>query len=345
VDATNDEQRTLSFLSAWREDLMQERRAIGGRIGCLFGAAVILLVTLHSSFVATAGEAPYRLVENWPHVPVGKTLVTVTGVAVDRTGVVYAFRRDTGEIWRFDQEGNYLGVWGPSAQPGFVKMAHTIQIDRDGFFWITDKTGMTVRKYRGDGTLLMTLGQFGVAGEGPNTFNGPTSVQLLPNGDFIVSDGYYNSRLAWFDKNGKFLKQVGTFGRGPTQFVLAHAVVRNSRGRLFVADRCDGPVGPEDDKRRNPGCHDSRIEVLEQDGTYVASWPELSDILALEIVGDRLYAAENRGRIIVIDSETGKQLNVVDSASGGHQLAVDASGDVYVATLPGGVRRYTQKPK
>ena len=138
---------------------------------------------------------------------------------------------------------------------------------------------------------------------------------------------------------------MGTFGRGPTQFVLAHAVVRDSRGRLFVADRCDGPVGPEDDKRRNPGCHDSRIEVLEQDGTYVDSWPQLSDILALEIVGDRLYAAENRGRIVVLNAGTGKEINVVDNSAGGHQLAVDASSDVYVATGGGGVRRYTQKPK
>ena len=69
---------------------------------------------------------------------------------------------------------------------------------------------------RGDGTPVLTLGQYGRYGDDESHFNGPTGVAFLPNGDFVVSDGYWNSRLVWFSPDGEFIKSVGTWGRGPT---------------------------------------------------------------------------------------------------------------------------------
>ena len=36
----------------------------------------------------------------------------------------------------------------------------------------------------------MTLGQAGVAGDGPDTFNQPSGVIVAPNGDIFVADGH-----------------------------------------------------------------------------------------------------------------------------------------------------------
>ena len=169
-------------------------------------------------------EAPYRRVQNWPQLPAGMELANVAGVAVDAEDIIYAFQRGslpgvpaagTNEIWMFDRSGAFLGVWGPSADPGFVKAAHALHIDAEGFFWVVDRDGHQVKKFHADGTLLMTVGT-GDFGNTPDTFNGPTTVAFLDDGDFVVSHGYWNSRLVWFNAEGKFLKQLGgEYGRGP----------------------------------------------------------------------------------------------------------------------------------
>ena len=41
-------------------------------------------------------------------------------------------------------------------------------------------------------------------------FARPTDIAWLPDGTFFVSDGYVNTRVVKFDKNGKFMHDVGT---------------------------------------------------------------------------------------------------------------------------------------
>src|SRR5262249_52870247 len=65
--------------------------------------------------------------------------------------------------------------------------------------------------------VLMTLGKPGVAGEGPETFNGPSDVLVAPNGDIFVADGHgekTNARIVKFSKDGKFIKAWGKAGKG-----------------------------------------------------------------------------------------------------------------------------------
>jgi hypothetical protein len=212
-------------------------------------------------------------------------------------------------------------------------MAHTVHIDPDGNFWVTDRTGHQIKKYNADGSrLLLTLGELGVPGNDGKHFNGPTGIQFLTNGDFIVSDGYWNSRVARFRKDGTFINSVGTArprenmnGRGPGAFGLVHAAAQAPNGNLLVSDRCDGPVGPEDEERRNRGCRDSRVQVVDQQGKFVAFWEQLHGPLCLLMAGGKLFTAEGRD-IVILDPNTGKQLDSIPGAStgaGAHQIAVD----------------------
>ena len=68
----------------------------------------------------------------------------------------------------FDRSGTFLGVWGPSADPGFIKAAHAVHFDPEGFFWVVDRDGHQVKKFHPDGTLLMTVGT-GEFGNTPET--------------------------------------------------------------------------------------------------------------------------------------------------------------------------------
>lgn len=120
---------------------------------------------------------------------------------------------------------------------------HSLVIDRQGFFWTVDRDGQQIKKFRADGTLVMTVGRLRRFGMTPETFNGPTGVHVLDDGGFIVVDSYWNSRLVWFDRNRQFMKQIGGAYRAePFRLQLLHGVSGNSRGRIVVADLCQGAL-------------------------------------------------------------------------------------------------------
>lgn len=299
----------------------------------------------------------YRRVEDWPRYPPDMRFEMGSGVAVDAQGVIYLFTRDI-EHWAahplamkdkmgkssismFDREGNFLGKWGRSDEPGFALGAHTLYIEKDGMFWITDRDGHTVRKYHPNGELLLTLGTFGRWGDDETHFNGPTAVVVQDDGNIVVADGYWNSRLVWFSPEGKFLQQVGGWGRGPAEFNTPHALAQDSQGRLLVADLCGGnfhdymtvPGQIADHRTRpSPGCR-HRIQRLDRDGAYLDEWTHISP-LSIATYGNRIYASDKMRNLAILDEESGAVLQRVDNlAIYIHQLAMDAHGDLYTASV------------
>ena len=308
-----------------------------------------------------ASEEPqrvgYQLDADWPQYPADMHFEMGSGVAVDATGTVYLFTRDI-EHWAahplamadrmgkstvsmFDSRGDYLGKWGPSEQPGFALGAHAMYIDAQGMFWFVDRDGHRVTKYHPDGTLLLTLGELGEWGDGPDRFNGPTAVVVQANGNLVVADGYWNSRLVWFDKNGKYLKSVGGWGRGPGQFNTVHALAQDANGRLLVADLCGGALHPyvtapgqiAEERTHRPDPCTSRIQILDAQGEYLEEWTHVSP-LSIAVYGDRIYASDQMHSLAVLDAATGKQIErVEDIAVYIHQMAMSTAGDIYVASV------------
>ena len=152
----------------------------------------------------------YQLVENWAELPEGEQWGAVSSVAIDAEGTVHAFRRE-GPIFTFDRDGKFLKSWGE----GIAKWTHGLEVDDQGFIWATDGQGHQVKKFTSDGELILTLGQYDVAGDGSDTFNRPTDVVVARNGDFYVSDGYGNSRVMKFSKDGSYIKSWGSKGTAP----------------------------------------------------------------------------------------------------------------------------------
>ncbi len=112
-----------------------------------------------------------------------------------------------------------------------------------------------MRKYDAEGRLLLTLGEFGRAGNDEKHFDRPTDVTVLPNGEIYVTDGYGNRRVVRFDAAGRYIAQWGQAGTGPGQFAPPHAIVADSRIRLYVADR-----------------ENARIQVFDRDGKLLDVW-------------------------------------------------------------------------
>ena len=113
--------------------------------------------------------------------------------------------------------GKIVASWGD----GMFGSAHGLDVDPQDNVWVTDTVHHQIMKFSHDGELLMTLGAKGVPGLDGNHLNKPTDIVVTSNGEFYVSDGYGNSRVAKFSAEGKFLLDWGDKGDEPGQFDTA----------------------------------------------------------------------------------------------------------------------------
>ncbi len=190
----------------------------------------------------------------WPARPADITWAAVPGLAVDAQDHVYLFNRNQPAVQVYSPDGALVRAWATPNSQG----AHSIRIDPEGNVWVTDFREHVVEKYSPQGEALLTLGERGRGGSGEKHFAGPTDVAFLPSGELFVADGYGNRRIVHFDAEGNYVNAWGEEGSGPGQFALPHAIVADSQGRLYVADR-----------------NNARIQVFDTGGTLLAVWEDL----------------------------------------------------------------------
>jgi streptogramin lyase len=275
---------------------------------------------------AAAAAESYKLVEGWGALPPGQEWGEVTGVDIDRSGVVIAVRRSEPPILEFNASGKLLKTWGDN----LFAWPHGFRIDKEGNLWITDGRtaggrGQQVFKFARDGRVLLTLGTKGVAGEGPNLFNGPCDVAVAANGDIFIADGHQGSRVAKFARDGRFIKSWGTKGEGPGQFNTPHAIAIDSSGRVFVADRGN-----------------RRIQIFDQEGNYLAEWTQFGRPSGILITpDDTIYVADVQDKQgITYGSVKDGVVRGLISGTLPESIAIGADGSLYAGeTTTGRVLR------
>lgn len=285
--------------------------------------AAVGIVALALGVVAGQSAAPrYHLETGWAPAPGGTNWGQVPGMAIDDAGRLFVFRRGEPPVVELDADGHVLKTWGANR---FV-WPHGIRVDREGSLWLTDGRhrdgkGQQVFKYRRDGTLVLTLGTAGVAGEDAATFNGPCDVAVAENGDIFVADGHWNARIVKFSKDGRYLKAWGKKGAGPGEFDVPHTLVIDKRGRVLVGDRSN-----------------KRIQIFDQEGGFITEWTHMGSPSGMFIApDDTLYVVDYNDRkgIFIASAETGVVRQKLDDAVP-ESVAVDAAGNIYVGeTVPG----------
>ena len=215
--------------------------------------------------------------ENPIALPPDVYLGEVAGVALNSAGHIFVFTRSgspghvlaprAAQLFEFGPDGAFIREIGKELYA--MAWAHSVRIDADDNIWIVDNGSDLVVKLSPAGRVLLVLGRRreSVAAlhrsppsepgapalpTRPGIFNEPTDVAFGPDGSIYVADGYRNSRVAKFDKDGHWVDSWGQRGTEPGEFRLPHGIAADAEGNVYVADRSN-----------------SRIQVLDSDGQFL----------------------------------------------------------------------------
>ncbi len=267
---------------------------------------------------------PHKLVEGWPQLPEGWNFGECTGVDVDKDDNVWVFNRGPHKLIKFDRNGKMLRAWDEVP----VASAHGLRIDPEGNVWLVDVGAHAVLKFSSAGRLLMIIAMPG-GRPGDNdskyAFNQPAALTFTPAGDFYVADGYGNSRVIKFNKDGEYLLHWGRKGAGDGEFNLVHDVCLDSKGRVYVADRTN-----------------NRVQIFDAHGRFLQKWTNLGSpwgltyvakqnaIYIADGVNNRVLKVDLEGRVLGVLGGFGKKPGTFDFA---HYIAVDSHGAIYVTEI------------
>jgi hypothetical protein len=268
-------------------------------------AVLVLSVLLNSPVFApqaTVPEIAFESNTSLLKLPPDVYLGEAAGVAVNSKGHIFVYSRGGHtQLFEFDRDGKFIREIGKGLY-GF-DFAHVVRADKDDNIWCVDEGANMVIKFNPEGRVLLVLGRKWELVEGrPHQpeggaqppapqdwrFNRPTDVTWDPAGNIYVADGYNNSRVAKFDKNGNWIKAWGERGTGPGQFNIPHTISSDAQGNIYVGDRTN-----------------RRIQVFDSDGKFLRQFTNVEQPWAICITpgpNQVLYSADaNSGKIFKLD--------------------------------------------
>ena len=214
-----------------------------------------------ASIPASVPELDFDSVADFFKLPDGMNFGEVSGVAVNSKGSVFVFTRSNSaggpayapaaaQLLEFNPRGQFVREIGKGLYAW--SFAHTVRVDRDDNIWAVDKGSDMIVKFNPAGRVTMVFGrrrESADAETGPwerpdpplahvdGLFRQPTDVAWDSQGNTYISDGYVNSRVAKYDRNGDWVKSWGERGTGPGQFRLPHAIAVDRNDLIYVGDR------------------------------------------------------------------------------------------------------------
>ena len=283
-------------------------------------------------FAGAAFAQRYEAVADWLELPDGReTLGPMHGdVAVSSAGDVYvSVEEPEAGIQVFGPDGRFQRALpnAPADLHGFVIRGTS---GGEHFYGVTLR-GQTIVKMTLAGEILFELPRDVIPREywTENRFSDELGVLLsgidvAPNGDLYVTDGYSSDYVHRFDKDGNYL---ATFGgkEAPYNFNILHKIAIDTRfdpPRIIATDRLN-----------------NRVVHLGLGGEFLGDVnDELLLPAAVTIDGDNAIVGELQGRVTILDKE-GKAVAHVgtntEEGIGGNQMPPEQWRTGYVVAPHG----------
>jgi len=335
--------------------------------------ALFVLLAAPSFAQQSVPDIPFDSVPDFLKLPPGTNFGEVAGVAVNSKGHVFVFTRSNSasgpayaptaaQLLEFGPKGEFLrevgkGLYGWS-------FAHSVRIDKDDNIWAIDKGSDMVIKFNQAGQVVMVFGRRKESADhetGPwenvnpplpavdGLFRQPTDVAWDSEGNTYITDGYVNSRVAKYDKNGDWVKSWGEKGTAPGQFRLPHAIGVDRNNNVYVGDRSNRRIQVFDTEGKFlrmftidvppvPGTRavngntptGERLAAVIGAPNSICITPSPSQVM---FVGEstfpgRLFKVALDGKVLGVIGRSGRQLK---QFSGAHALACPSEREVYAA--------------
>jgi hypothetical protein len=272
----------------------------------------------------------------------------------------------------FDGAGTYIKSWGgDGAGYEWPQREHGINVDSKGFVWVTGNNCPTngianlkhvaddqILKFTQDGKFVMQIGHSNQSKGNADTTNVHRAADVQYNArtnELFVADGYGNHRVIVFDADsGKFKRMWGAFGNkpvdddhcevvtpqsfppgdGPSNFSIVHAIRLSKDGIVYVADR-----------------ENRRVQSFTADGKFVKQIvktdTQFARDLAFSADPDQQFLYVGNGNDIVIVDRKAMQIvgsiKLPGQIGGGHHIATDSKGNIYIAGTTMGLQKLTFK--
>jgi streptogramin lyase len=318
-------------------------------------------------------EIAFDSVADYPHLPNGMNFGEVPGVAVNSKGHVFVFTRSNSahgpayaptaaQLLEFDANGEFVREIGKDLYAW--AFAHSVRIDKNDNIWAIDKGSDMIVKFNPAGRVQMVFGRRKESAEAETKpwehvqpplppvegmFRQPTDVAWDSQGNIYITDGYVNSRVAKYDKNGDWVKSWGEPGTGPGQFHLPHSIAIDRNDNIYVGDRSNHRVQVFDtdgkflrmfsvDVPPVPGTHSvygntptgARLtEVIGAPNSLcITSGPTQVLFLGESTFPGRIFKLSLDGKVLGVIGRSGRQLK---QFSGAHGLACPSENEIYAA--------------
>jgi hypothetical protein len=349
----------------------------------LAAVALIALISLLVATAAAQTSIPaFEVDKAWPKVPAKWKLGDASSFAIDAKDNVWLLHRPrtlkpeqsamaAPPVMVFDTAGNFVKAWGGAAGAyEWPEREHGIHIDAKGFVWISGNNCPTnglpglkpvaddqVLKFTQDGKFVMQVGKSNQSKGNADTKNVHRAADMWmrpQTNELFVADGYGNHRVLVLDADtGAFKRMWGAFGNkpidddhcevvtpkviedpGPQNFSIVHAIRVAQDGTVYVADR-----------------ENRRVQVFTSDGKFVKQLVHPATLFARDLAfspdpGQQFLYVGDGDDIIVLDRKTltiAGSIKVPGMIGGGHHIAVDSKGNIYIAQTTMGLQKLRKK--
>ena len=270
------------------------------------------------------GDYMYEVVDSWPNMPRYWSFGSTSDVSVSNEDEIYVYSRGLHPLTVWNKSGDFITSWGEGT---FSENEHGIFIKGDGDIWLVDSWFHIATKHSPNGEITQTIGNklkpsdtyYG------KPFNMPTGLAISSKGEIFVSDGYGNKKIHKFNSSGELIKSWGTFGTGPGEFAIVHNITIDDDDLIYVCDR-----------------ENNRIQIFDDEGTYINEWNDLLMPGDVWIHDGNFYVVEQteKGGVSIwtkqgelITRWYGDRGLGNGSIISGHGITVDSEGSIYVAEL------------